>query len=66
MIKFLARIAIAALVAMMPIMAAPVAIAKPNEPVQCVPEGVEKKPDGSVWAVERCDGQKILTRMSGR
>jgi hypothetical protein len=46
----------------MPIVAAPVAIAKPHEPVQCSPVGVTTKPDGSVWAIEDCNGDKIEYR----
>jgi hypothetical protein len=64
MAKFLACAVLATFVVMMPIMAAPAAIAKPHSPVDCVPVGVTTKPDGSVWAIEDCNGDEIQHRMS--
>jgi hypothetical protein len=63
MTRFLAAVLAAFVLGTMAIVAAPVAIAKPHEPVQCTPVGVTKKPDGSVWAVEDCDGEKIHYRL---
>jgi hypothetical protein len=63
MTKFVARALIAVVLGMIPIVLdAPAAIAKPHSPVDCVPVGVTTKPDGSVWAVEDCDGGKIEYR----
>jgi hypothetical protein len=64
MTKFVARVALAAfMLGTIPIVLnAPVAIAKPHSPVDRVPVGVTTKPDGSVWAVEDCDGGKIEYR----
>ena len=58
--KFLARVALAAFVGMMPIVAAPVAIASPHGILDdCVPVGVTTRPDGTVWAIENCHGVEL-------
>jgi hypothetical protein len=63
MTRLVARAVVAAFVGMIPIVLdAPVAIAKPHSPMDCVPVGVTTKPDGSVWAVEDCEGGKIEYR----
>jgi hypothetical protein len=62
MTRLIARVAFAAFVGMIPIMAAPVAMAGPHDPVQCTPVGVTTKPDGSVWAIEDCNGDQIQYR----
>jgi hypothetical protein len=75
MTRLIARVVLVAFVGMIPIVLdAPAAMAsvrltaqlsanKPHEPVPCTPLGVTKKPDGSVWAVEECDGEKIHYRL---
>lgn len=62
MTRLIARVALAVVLGTMPIVAAPVAIAGPHDPVHCSPVGVTTKPDGSVWAIEDCNGDKIEYR----
>lgn len=58
--RLIARALIAAFVGMIPIVAAPVAIAKPHGILDdCVPVGVTTRPDGSVWAIENCHGVEV-------
>jgi hypothetical protein len=67
MTKFLARVAVAAFVGMIPVVLdAPDAIAKPHTPLDCVPVGVTKDHEGIVWADEDCDGVRVQWRMSPR
>jgi hypothetical protein len=63
MTGFLARVALVIFAGMVPIVLdTPDAMAKPHEPVQCIPVGVTTKPDGSVWAIEDCNGDEIQYR----
>jgi hypothetical protein len=62
MVKYVARAAVAAFAGILAIRAAPVAMAGPHDPVQCTPVGVTTKPDGSVWAIEDCNGDQIQYR----
>jgi hypothetical protein len=63
MVKYVARTLTAAFICTVPAMIdAPVAIANPHSPVDCTPVGVTTKPDGSVWAIEDCNGDHIQYR----
>jgi hypothetical protein len=47
--------------------AAPIVIDAPDasaHPLNCVPVGVTKDHDGTVWADEDCDGTRVQWRMS--
>jgi hypothetical protein len=35
-----------------------------GSPDGCIPMGIVKHPDGSVWAAEKCNGHMYFTRMS--
>ena len=46
-----------------PASTAQMSVNKPHTPIDCVPVGVTTKPDGSVWAVENCNGDEIHYRL---
>jgi hypothetical protein len=66
MVKFVARALVVVFtfgtIPSMILVDPPAAVAKPHSPMDCVPVGVTTKPDGSVWAVEDCEGGKIEYR----
>jgi streptogramin lyase len=43
---------------------AQVSVNKLDSPVDCVPVGVTKDPDGTVWALEDCNGDIFKHRMT--
>jgi hypothetical protein len=67
MVRLIARAVLAACIIGAPIaLDAPVAIASPHTPLNCVPVGVTKDHEGIVWADEDCDGVRVQWRMSPR